>query len=172
MSCRFRIVEDLRFCQTRQTCWRLPQFRQTPYRPRLLLILIAAFIGVAIVRKLLAEGVFKVPLSTIRVLTHDVGGGFGMKAQCYPEYAATCMRRARSESRSNGATAEWRAFFQIRMGEMAFWRQSSRWMRKADFRAIFCRCLGKGQYTSQRDPTRMDRHGSNRDCPHADRRLE
>jgi carbon-monoxide dehydrogenase large subunit len=24
----------------------------------------------------------------MRVLTHDVGGGFGMKAQCYPEYAA------------------------------------------------------------------------------------
>lgn len=50
--------------------------------------LVASTQGVAIVRKLLAEGVFKVPLSTIRVLTHDVGGGFGMKAQCYPEYAA------------------------------------------------------------------------------------
>ena len=50
MSCRFRIVEDLRFCQTRQTCWRLPQFRQTrpTYRPRLLLILIAAFIGIVV----------------------------------------------------------------------------------------------------------------------------
>ena len=50
--------------------------------------LIASTQGVAVVRKLLAEGVFKVPLSTIRVLTHDVGGGFGMKAQCYPEYGA------------------------------------------------------------------------------------
>ncbi|CAN5159696.1 xanthine dehydrogenase family protein molybdopterin-binding subunit [soil metagenome] len=50
--------------------------------------LVASTQGVAIVRKLLAEGVFKVPLSTIRVLTHDVGGGFGMKAQCYPEYGA------------------------------------------------------------------------------------
>lgn len=50
--------------------------------------LVASTQGVAIVRKLLAQGVFKVPLSTIRVLTHDVGGGFGMKAQCYPEYAA------------------------------------------------------------------------------------
>lgn len=44
--------------------------------------------GVAVVRKLLAEGVFKVPASAIRVLTPDVGGGFGMKAQTYPEYAA------------------------------------------------------------------------------------
>jgi aerobic carbon-monoxide dehydrogenase large subunit len=50
--------------------------------------LIASTQGVAVVRKLLAEGVFKVPLAAIRVLTHDVGGGFGMKAQCYPEYAA------------------------------------------------------------------------------------
>ena len=44
--------------------------------------------GVAVVRKLLAEGVFKVPLDKVRVLTRDVGGGFGMKAQTYPEYAA------------------------------------------------------------------------------------
>jgi aerobic carbon-monoxide dehydrogenase large subunit len=50
--------------------------------------LIASTQGVAVVRKLLAEGVFKVPTSAIRVLTHDVGGGFGMKAQCYPEYGA------------------------------------------------------------------------------------
>jgi carbon-monoxide dehydrogenase large subunit len=50
--------------------------------------LIASTQGVAVVRKLLAEGVFKVPLTSIRVLTHDVGGGFGMKAQCYSEYAA------------------------------------------------------------------------------------
>jgi len=50
--------------------------------------LVATTQGVAIVRKVLAEGVFKVPQSHIRVLTYDVGGGFGMKAQTYPEYAA------------------------------------------------------------------------------------
>jgi carbon-monoxide dehydrogenase large subunit len=44
--------------------------------------------GVGIVRRLLAEGVFKVQPEKIRVLTTDVGGGFGMKAQTYPEYAA------------------------------------------------------------------------------------
>ena len=44
--------------------------------------------GVAVVRRLLAEGVFKVPVEKIRVCTSDVGGGFGMKAQTYPEYAA------------------------------------------------------------------------------------
>ncbi|HET9044380.1 MAG TPA: molybdopterin cofactor-binding domain-containing protein, partial [Burkholderiales bacterium] len=40
--------------------------------------------GVALVRKMLAESVFKVPPQAIRVLTHDVGGGFGMKVQVYP----------------------------------------------------------------------------------------
>ncbi|MDA1116410.1 MAG: xanthine dehydrogenase family protein molybdopterin-binding subunit [Proteobacteria bacterium] len=44
--------------------------------------------GVALVRKVLAESVFKVPPESIRVLTHDVGGGFGMKVQPYAEYAA------------------------------------------------------------------------------------
>jgi aerobic carbon-monoxide dehydrogenase large subunit len=44
--------------------------------------------GVAVVRKLLAEAVFKIPASQIRIVTHDVGGGFGMKVQAYAEYAA------------------------------------------------------------------------------------
>jgi carbon-monoxide dehydrogenase large subunit len=50
--------------------------------------LIAGTQGVAIVRRMLAEFVFKVPPSQIRVLTYDVGGGFGMKTQAYAEYAA------------------------------------------------------------------------------------
>jgi carbon-monoxide dehydrogenase large subunit len=50
--------------------------------------LIAPTQGVAVVRKILTEAVFKVPTDKIRVLTHDVGGGFGMKVQTYSEYAA------------------------------------------------------------------------------------
>jgi len=50
--------------------------------------LIAGTQGVAVVRRMLAEFVFKVPAPQIRVLTHDVGGGFGMKTQTYAEYAA------------------------------------------------------------------------------------
>ena len=50
--------------------------------------LIAPTQGVAVVRKILAEGVFKIPADRIRVVTHDVGGGFGMKVQAYAEYAA------------------------------------------------------------------------------------
>ena len=44
--------------------------------------------GVAVVRKILAESVFRCPPDAIRVLTYDVGGGFGMKVQPYAEYAA------------------------------------------------------------------------------------
>ena len=50
--------------------------------------LIAGTQGVAIVRRMLAEFVFKVPPAQVRVLTYDVGGGFGMKTQTYAEYAA------------------------------------------------------------------------------------
>ena len=50
--------------------------------------LVAGTQGVAVVSKLLAEGVFKTDSSKVRVITHDVGGGFGMKAQTYPEYGA------------------------------------------------------------------------------------
>jgi carbon-monoxide dehydrogenase large subunit len=44
--------------------------------------------GVAVVRRLLAEGVLRIPPPRLRVVTPDVGGGFGMKVQAYPEYAA------------------------------------------------------------------------------------
>jgi carbon-monoxide dehydrogenase large subunit len=51
-------------------------------------LLVAGTQGVAMVRRLLADHVFQVPRQQIRVLTQDVGGGFGMKVQTYAEYAA------------------------------------------------------------------------------------
>ena len=50
--------------------------------------LVASTQGVMLVRKLLAEHVFNMPLESIRVITPHVGGGFGAKVQTYPEYAA------------------------------------------------------------------------------------
>jgi aerobic carbon-monoxide dehydrogenase large subunit len=44
--------------------------------------LIAPTQGVAVVRKVLAESVFKVPADKIRILTHDVGGGFDVVDGC------------------------------------------------------------------------------------------
>jgi carbon-monoxide dehydrogenase large subunit len=60
--------------------------------------------GVAVVRRLLAEGVFRIPPSQLRVLTPDVGGGFGMKVQAYPEYAALLFA-----ARRLGRPVKWRA---------------------------------------------------------------
>lgn len=66
--------------------------------------LIAGTQGVAVVRRLIAEGVFKVPVEKLRVLTHDVGGGFGMKVQPYAEYAALLYA-----ARRVGRPVKWRA---------------------------------------------------------------
>ncbi len=43
--------------------------------------------GVAGMRQMLAGGVLKVPPEQLRVVTGDVGGGFGMKSFVYAEYA-------------------------------------------------------------------------------------
>ena len=50
--------------------------------------LIASTQGVMVVRKQLAESVLKIAPEKLRVITPDVGGGFGAKVQAYPEYAA------------------------------------------------------------------------------------
>ena len=46
--------------------------------------------GVWLLKKLLAGMVFKVEPERFRVLTNDVGGGFGMKLFLYPEQVLTC----------------------------------------------------------------------------------
>lgn len=66
--------------------------------------LMASTQGVMVIRKLLAEGVFKIPLDRIRVLTPDVGGGFGVKVQAYPEYAAVLFA-----SQKVGRPVKWTA---------------------------------------------------------------
>ena len=66
--------------------------------------LIASTQGVAVVRRLLAEGVLKIPVQQLRVITPDVGGGFGMKVQAYPEYAALLFA-----ARRVGRPVKWRA---------------------------------------------------------------
>jgi carbon-monoxide dehydrogenase large subunit len=56
------------------------------------------------VQDVIAEQIFKVPKSQVRVKVGDVGGGFGMKALAYPEDAA-CLYAARRL----GRTVRWRA---------------------------------------------------------------
>ncbi|MEX2468192.1 MAG: xanthine dehydrogenase family protein molybdopterin-binding subunit [Pseudohongiellaceae bacterium] len=45
--------------------------------------------GVHMLRRLLADAIFKVAPEDIHVLCHDVGGGFGMKIFLYPEYVVS-----------------------------------------------------------------------------------
>ncbi len=51
--------------------------------------------GSWLVKNLLAGSVFKLPPEKFRVVTPDVGGGFGMKLYLYAEYALVCMAARR-----------------------------------------------------------------------------
>ena len=50
--------------------------------------LISGSQGVNAMRNMLAGAIFNLPHEQMRVMTNDVGGGFGMKTQAYPEYVA------------------------------------------------------------------------------------
>ena len=112
--------------------------------------LVASTQGVAVVRKLLAEGVFKVPLNAIRVLTYDVGGGFGMKAQCYPEYAAILYA-----ARKVGRPVKWlntriESFLSDSAGRDGILEGELALDAKGKFLALRMRSLvGLGAYTTQ-----------------------
>src|SRR5271169_596821 len=58
--------------------------------------------GSHFVRNLLAESVFKIPENRIRVVTPDVGGGFGMKLFLYPEHALVLWA-----AKKLGRTVKW-----------------------------------------------------------------
>ncbi len=112
--------------------------------------LVASTQGVAIVRKLLAEGVFKVPLSTIRVLTHDVGGGFGMKAQCYPEYAAILYAARRVGKPVKWCNSRMESFLSDTHGRDGVLEGELALDSKGKFLALRVRNLvGIGAYTTQ-----------------------
>ena len=66
--------------------------------------LIASTQGVMVVRKQLAENVLKIAPEKLRVVTCDVGGGFGTKVQAYPEYAALLFAAKRT-----GKPVKWSA---------------------------------------------------------------
>jgi len=58
--------------------------------------------GVAVMKKVLSEQVLKVAPEQVRVLTYDVGGGFGMKAQTYGDYGALLLA-----SKLTGRPVKW-----------------------------------------------------------------
>ncbi len=58
--------------------------------------------GVWMYKNFLADSILKMPAEKIRVVTPDVGGGFGMKAFFYSEYALSCFA-----SRELGRPVKW-----------------------------------------------------------------
>jgi len=57
-----------------------------------------------LIKQLLAQAVFKVPEDRFRIITPDVGGGFGMKLFLYPEHVLTAFA-----ARRLGRPVKWRA---------------------------------------------------------------
>ncbi|MBT5359764.1 MAG: xanthine dehydrogenase family protein molybdopterin-binding subunit [Rhodospirillaceae bacterium] len=83
--------------------------------------------GVNAMRNMLADAIFQVPHEKMRVRTNDVGGGFGMKTQAYPEYVAilfaakACGRPVKWQgSRSEAFLADNQARDGVMNGTMAF----------------------------------------------------
>jgi len=79
------------------------------------------------VRTVLAQAVFKLPETKIRVIANDVGGGFGMKGDTYPEEALVlwASRRCRRPvkwipTRSESLQNDDHGRDQVVQGEMAF----------------------------------------------------
>ena len=102
------------------------------------------------VRKLLAEGVFKVPLTTLRVLTHDVGGGFGMKAQAYPEYGAILYAARKCGRPVKWCNSRMESFLSDSAGRDGILEGELALDAKGKFLALRMRSLvGIGAYTTQ-----------------------
>jgi len=59
--------------------------------------------GVMLVRNILATHALKIPPTQLRVRTHDVGGGFGMKTHPYPEYVSILLA-----AKLTGRPVKWR----------------------------------------------------------------
>ena len=89
--------------------------------------LVAGSQGVNVMRDILAGAVFGVAKEKMHVVTHDVGGGFGIKTQPYPEYVAILFAaRALGRpvkwrgTRSEGFLSDNQARDGVLTGEMAF----------------------------------------------------
>ena len=73
------------------------------------------------VKNILAEEVFKLPKERFRVVTHDVGGGFGMKIFLYPEYPLCLMAARRLGRPVRWASERTEAFLSDTQGRDNIW---------------------------------------------------
>ena len=98
--------------------------------------------GVAGVRGQVA-GAMGIKPDELRVLTDDVGGGFGMKALVLSGIRARCCTpRARSASRSIGSRRASEAFVTDNQGRDSFWTVELALNERGSFLALRVDCLG------------------------------
>ena len=78
------------------------------------------------IRSAIAQEVFRVPETKVRVIAPDVGGGFGMKGDCYPEEALVLWAARRVgrpvkwvQTRSEGLSGDDHGRDQVVYGELA-----------------------------------------------------
>ena len=101
------------------------------------------------IRDLLAEGVFDVPAERIRLITPDVGGGFGAKYMLYAEYALVLWA-----ARKVGRPVRWssdrsEAFLSDIQGRDHFTRAELALDREGNFLALRAQtCANMGAYLS------------------------
>ena len=93
--------------------------------------------GSHFLRNLLAEHVFHIPENRIRVVTPDVGGGFGMKLFLYPEHVLVLWAAKKSAGRSNGSPTARKRLSPTRRG--ATMSQSSIWRSTTAVASSLCR---------------------------------
>ncbi|HZL39080.1 MAG TPA: xanthine dehydrogenase family protein molybdopterin-binding subunit [Pseudolabrys sp.] len=97
--------------------------------------------GVAAVRGQIA-GAMGIKPEELRILTEDLGGGFGMKAWCYPEYIPI-LHAARVLNRTiHWASTRSEAFVSDNQGRDSVWSAELALNKRGRFLALRVHCLG------------------------------
>ncbi len=97
--------------------------------------------GVAAVRGQIA-GAMGIKPEELRILTEDLGGGFGMKGWCYPEYIPM-LHAARVLNRTiHWASTRSEAFVSDNQGRDSFWSAELALNKRGRFLALRVHCLG------------------------------
>ena len=85
--------------------------------------------GVHSLRDILAKDIFRIGRDKVRVITGDVGGGFGTKSFCYREYALVMEAARGLAGRSGGCRAAPNTRWPTPMAATASWMPRSPSMR-------------------------------------------
>jgi len=124
--------------------------------------LISGSQGVNAMRNMLADPIFKVGHEQMHVRTNDVGGGFGMKTQAYPEYVAilfaakACGKPVKWQgTRSEAFLADNQARDGVMHGTMAFDKDGKMQAFRVDMIAAM------GGYLSSHGPAAATRNVCN-----------